>query len=179
LFLLNFTLYKIRIYQFLIERLSRFPIALATSNADGNSTLEMLRRIESMFGPPKRIVTDNGTHFVNKEVQALCSPMNTEHHKVLAYHPQANGIAERYVAVIKSALLKSSIKYPKDWDRMMPAILRYHRARPHSATGVSPFEVVYGQQLRINLQYGKAICTPPLAHVVFYYLIGSRIAFIL
>lgn len=77
--------------------------------------------------------------------------MNTEHHKVLAYHPQANGIAEQYVAVIKSALLKSSIKYPKDCDRMMSAILRYHRERPQSETGVSPFEVVYGQQLRINL----------------------------
>ena len=134
-----------------IERLSRYPIVLATSNADGTATVEMLKRIEAMFGPPRRIVTDNGTHFVNKEVQALCSQMNTEHHKVLPYHPQANGIAERYVAVIKAALLKSSIKYPKDWDRMMPAIVRYHRARPHSATGVSPFEVVFGQQLRINL----------------------------
>jgi hypothetical protein len=47
--------------------------------------------------------------------------------------------------------VKLAIESCEDWDRMMPAILRYHRARPHSATGVSPFEVVFGQQLRINL----------------------------
>ena len=77
-----------------IERLSIYPIALAKSNADGSATVEMLKRIEAMFGPPKRIVTDNGTgsHFVNKEVQAICSQLNTEHHKVLVlpYHPEAN-----------------------------------------------------------------------------------------
>jgi hypothetical protein len=66
-------------------------------------------------------------------------------------------MAERYVGLLKAALLKCSIKYPNDWDRIMPAILRYHRARPHSSTGVSPFEVVFGQQVRINLKVPEVI----------------------
>lgn len=50
--------------------------------------------------------------------------MGTSHHRILPYHPQANGIAEIYVSVIKATLLKSSVNYPHDWDRLMPTMVK-------------------------------------------------------
>ena len=39
----------------------------------------------------------------------------------------------------------------KDWDRMLPYLLFAYREVPQSSTGVSPFEVLYGQDLTVPL----------------------------
>ena len=36
----------------------------------------------------------------------------------------------------------------KDWDKMMPYLLFTYREVPQSSTGFSPFELLYGQDVR-------------------------------
>ena len=49
----------------------------------------------SLFGVPRMLITDGGTHFVNNLIQALVRRFRAHHHVTTAYAPWANGIIER------------------------------------------------------------------------------------
>jgi transposase InsO family protein len=53
--------------------------------------------IITKFGCPKVLMSDKGTHFINKTVEALTEEFAVHHQKSTPYHPQANKIAEEFV----------------------------------------------------------------------------------
>ena len=48
----------------------------------------------SIFGVPKRIVTDQGKAFTSEVVEWLCSQFRISQLTTTAYHPQGNGQVE-------------------------------------------------------------------------------------
>ena len=48
----------------------------------------------------KKILTDNGTEFVGKNLSTLCQRLNIRHETTAAYNPQKNGAIERIHSVI-------------------------------------------------------------------------------
>ena len=49
----------------------------------------------SLFGVPRMLITDGGTHFVNNLIQALVRRFRANHHVTTAYAPWGNGVFER------------------------------------------------------------------------------------
>ena len=43
------------------------------------------------FGVPQRIISDNGTPFVNNDVRKMLEFYQVKHHRSLPYYPQGNG----------------------------------------------------------------------------------------
>ena len=64
------------------------------------------------------------------------------------YHPQTNGLVERFNKTLKAMLRKTVSDDPKMWDKMLPYLLFAYREVPHVSTGFAPFEVLYGHTLR-------------------------------
>ena len=60
------------------------------------------------------------------------------------YHPEANGLVERWNGTMKRCLKKFFAKHPKEWDRYLKYILFAYREVPEQTLGFSPFELVYG-----------------------------------
>jgi hypothetical protein len=58
-----------------------------------------------VYGAPAEVLTDQGTE-VRDEFHALCVASFIDHRTTSAYHPQANGLAERAVESVKRALGK-------------------------------------------------------------------------
>ena len=46
------------------------------------------------FGVPYRIISDNGTPFVNSDVRKMLEFYQVKHHRSSPYYPQGNGQAE-------------------------------------------------------------------------------------
>ena len=63
--------------------------------------------ILSIFGAPRTIISDEGSHFLNKVFAKLMSRYGIKHLMGLAYHPQSNGQVEISNREIKKILEKT------------------------------------------------------------------------
>jgi len=50
--------------------------------------------------------------------------------------------------MLKAMLRKLGSKKGKDWDRLLPYVLFVYHEVPQSTTGFSPFEFLYGCEVR-------------------------------
>ena len=66
------------------------------------------------------------------------------------YHPQTDGMVERFNSTLKQLLCKLMQKRPdsKEWDDYLPFILWAYRGSKHSSTGFSPYELLYGKAMK-------------------------------
>ena len=70
--------------------------AIATPTNDGKVVLNFLRKnIFTKFGTPRAIISDKGTHFCNKQFEALLCKYGVRHKRALTYHPQINDQIEK------------------------------------------------------------------------------------
>ena len=64
------------------------------------------------------------------------------------YHPQTNGLIERFNQTLKGMLQKLTEEDGKHWDQLLPYLLFAIREVPKSSTGLTPFELLYGRRPR-------------------------------
>ncbi|GFX28371.1 retrovirus-related Pol polyprotein from transposon 412 [Trichonephila clavipes] len=60
-------------------------------------------------------------------------------------HPESMGAVERWNRTLKDMLSKNVQEHGSDWDLHLPFLLFAYREIPHSTTGMSPFQLVYGR----------------------------------
>lgn len=65
------------------------------------------------------------------------------------YHPQTDGLVERFHRMLTDMLAKSVEKNSKDWDKHLPFVLFAYRSCIQQSTGESPFDLTYGRDLRL------------------------------
>eukprot|EP00731_Ephydatia_muelleri_P006689 Em0003g937a len=71
------------------------------------------------------------------------------------YHPQTDGLVERFNGTLKAMLRKVAGEDVKKWDRWLPFLLFAYREVPQASTGFSPFELLYGRAVRRPLDIVK------------------------
>lgn len=135
-----------------VDQASRFPWAQATTEADAGSTRNFLLELFSLVGAPKAVLTDNGRHFRNATVEALLTAFGVVHYYTPTYHPQSNGRVERLNGMILQGLRKLTQGAYSDWERHLPKVLMGIRMRVHEATGISPYESLYGMLGRVGFE---------------------------
>jgi hypothetical protein len=99
------------------------------------------------FGIPQTLTTDQGTSFMSKEVCEFAELYRIKLLNSSPYYAQANGQAESTNRTLINLIKKKISDNPKHWHRILSEALWAHRISKHSATKVSPFELVYGQEV--------------------------------
>lgn len=98
---------------------------------------------------PKEILTDHeGTNFTSQLLAELYSMLHVCPIRTTPYHPQTDELVERFNQTLKLMLRKVMVKEGKDWDKLLPYLLFAYREVPQASTGFSPFELLYGHQVR-------------------------------
>ena len=110
-----------------------------------SSTVQKLRAIFATHGLPEVLVSDNATCFTSAEFQEFITRNGIRHITSAPYHPATNGLAERAVQTVKTALKKTSAE---NLETQLSRFLFHYRTTPHSTTGVPPAEVLLGRRPR-------------------------------
>ena len=95
---------------------------------------------------PKRLITDNGTHFNNHLLQAITTSMHIGHAFSVTYHPQTNGQVERFNATFAAQLAKYFDPDRNDWDLYLPSIVYAYNTSVHATTNLIPYEVAFARR---------------------------------
>ena len=95
------------------------------------------------FGCCEVAISDQGREFVNKVKDELLRLTGTEQRVTSAYHPQSNGLTERFNQTLQASLLKVVNSSQSDWDEHLASILFACRTSLQKSTNHTPFEVMY------------------------------------
>jgi transposase InsO family protein len=135
------------------EYLTKWPEARAIPAADAfNVASFIFEDIICRHGCPRELLSDQGSHFCNQVVDSLCNKMKVRHRLSSAYHPQTNGLVERFNRTLCEVLAKCSSQYDEDWDLFIPAALFAYRTSQHSTTRHEPFFLLYGRDALLPIE---------------------------
>uniref|UniRef100_A0A8C5LXD0 Integrase catalytic domain-containing protein n=1 Tax=Leptobrachium leishanense TaxID=445787 RepID=A0A8C5LXD0_9ANUR len=85
----------------------------------------------------------------------LCRLFKISHLRTSVYHPQTDGLVERFNKTLKSMLKKVVDKDGKNWDFLLPYLMFAIWEVPQASTGYSPFELLYSRHPRGLLDIAK------------------------
>ncbi len=78
----------------IVERTTQYLYVRPIKSKEAQKQVRILWEYISIFGPPKKILTDNGREFVNALMQFFAKGVGIEHVTTSAYTPSTNGITE-------------------------------------------------------------------------------------
>jgi hypothetical protein len=96
------------------EYFSKWVEAIPLRKATGAAVVNFIREhIITRFGIPYKIISDNGTPFVNKSVREVLEHYRIKHRRSTPYYPQGNGQAEATNRMLLRILSKMVFDYGK------------------------------------------------------------------
>jgi hypothetical protein len=101
---------------------------------------------------PKELLSDQGTEFCNQLVNALCNKHKVKHALSSAYHPQTNGLVERFNQTLCCALARTIDSSQQEWDELIPSVLLAYRTMKHTTTRHEPFFLLYGRSATLPIE---------------------------
>ncbi|KAE8299793.1 hypothetical protein D5F01_LYC02211 [Larimichthys crocea] len=98
----------------LVDSMSGYVLVKTVRRITGSSVVSMLDQVCSVLGVPKELRTDNGTHFRNAQVDQWCQQNGVMRIYSPPYTPQANGMVERTIGLVKNWIGKNA--NTKEWS---------------------------------------------------------------
>ena len=110
-----------------------------------------LKHIHHVFGPSRKILSDNGTEFSNKLFEVVAKELGVEH-KVYSppYRPQSNGRIEGFHVFLKTCLAKH-VSANIEWDEVCTLAMAAYNFLPNEHSKESPFFIMFRRDPRLPL----------------------------
>jgi len=133
-------------YSYLLTMLDRktrwfevVPLKSISANIVANT---LVSHWISRYGVPTTIISDRGAQFESDLFQNLCLSLGINHLSSTAYHPQTNGMLERFHRTLKASL--RILTTNSNWTKALPFVLLGWRNTPSKTTLASPSQLLFG-----------------------------------
>ena len=138
---------------------TRYPEAIALPSIETERVAEALVEMFSRVGVPNEMLTDYGSQFTSEIMKEVARLLSLQQLTRSAFPAQCNVLVERSHVTLKQTLRRMCAEHPKDWDRYLPALLFAVREVPQESLGFSPFELLYGRNVRGPMAIFRELCT--------------------
>ena len=132
----------------IVDRFTRWPEAIPLKDC---TTVTCARALIAnwitRFGVAAEITSDRGVQFTSQLWASIAELFGTRLHHTTAYHPQSNGLVERFHRHLKSSL-RARLNSP-NWIDELPWVMLGIRTAPKEDLSASSAELVYGAPLTV------------------------------
>ncbi|GFV91076.1 retrovirus-related Pol polyprotein from transposon 412 [Trichonephila clavipes] len=128
---------------------TRYAITKALPTAEVDEIAKfLLEEIVLRHGAPRVIITDRGAVFRSRLVSSLVDLCNIDHRFTTAYHPQTNGLTERFNKTLADMLSMYVDVEQKNWDEILPFVTFAYNTAKQETTGFTPFYLLHGREAK-------------------------------
>ena len=123
-----------------------FPNQQATTVAE-----VLVNQFFCRFGVPMELHSDQGRNFESTVCQESCKLLQITKTRKSPYHPESDGIVERFNRTLENGLTMSVNENQTDWDQHIPLFLMAYKTAVHESTKVTPSNMMAGREMRVPI----------------------------
>jgi transposase InsO family protein len=126
---------------------TRWVNAIALPDCSAQTTAQAIfNEYICRYGVPLSILSDQGTHFRNQLMDSMAKLIGYNHIFSTVYHPQSNGMVERFNATFVPQLAKLHDRESNNWDEYLSPVVFAYNTGIHSTTEYSPYQLQFGRE---------------------------------
>jgi hypothetical protein len=132
------------------DELSKYTLAIPIPQQDAETVARaFVEQVILKFGIPQVILTDQGSNFLSELFTNVCKLLKIKKIKTTAYHPETNGALERTHRVLVEYLRCFILEDQSNWDKWITYATFVFNTTPHTSTGYTPHELMFGRKPNI------------------------------
>lgn len=113
--------YAVAFTDYLMKWVEAFAVPDQTADTIDRARL-LQERVVCVHGVPEQLLSDRGSNFLSGLVRSVCSLLGIVKINTSGYHPQTDGLVEKFNSILISTIAKSASK-GDDWDKRLPYLL--------------------------------------------------------
>ena len=136
-----------------VDYLTKWPEVFAVKDQTALTIAKLLMtEIVPRHGVPSELLSDRGTSFLSSLMYELYRLLGIKKINTTAYHPQTEGLVERFNRTLTDMLAKTVEVGGADWDVRLPYVLFSYRSSLQESTQESPFYLLYGRDPQLPVE---------------------------
>ena len=124
-------------YLLIVDYTSRFPIVRKLTSMTAHHIADHCKQIFAEYDWPDTLISNNGPCYASETFKQLMAEYQVNHITSSPHYPQSNGLAEKYVQIIKNLFHKA-----KEEGQDLYKCLMTYRNTPLSRTLQSPMQIL-------------------------------------
>ena len=136
---------------------TKWTEAFPMSNMEAHTVAKLfVYNFVCRFGAPDYLHTDQGRNFESNLFSEICKLLGVSKTRTTPYHPQSDGLVERFNHTLLNMLSIAAQDQERDWDVQLPLIMMAYRTSVQESTGATPFSLMFGREahLPIDVMFG-------------------------
>lgn len=98
----------------------------------------LVEEVVPFFGVPEALLSDRGTNLLSHLMKDVCGLLGIRKLNTTAYHPECDGMVERFNRTLKTMLRKHAANFGNQWYCYLSGVIWAYRNTPHESTKEKP-----------------------------------------
>ena len=136
-----------------LDYFTKLAEAFAVPNQKAETVARLLvEQVVCQHGIPEELLSDRGANFLSSLIQNVCKILGMKKINISGYHPQTDGLVEKFNSTLTAMIAKSCDVRDREWDDQLPFLLFAYKVSVQESTRDFPFYLMHGRDPHISTE---------------------------
>ena len=125
---------------------------------------KLVNEVFLRFAIPEQLHSDQGRQFESRLLSEVCKLLGIHKTVIMPYHPQCDGLMERFNRTLLNVLSTCVGDHPFDWEHHLRKVCMAYNSSVQMSMGYTPFYLMFGREARLPLDIMYGTNQPTAVH---------------